>query len=632
MVMATALAENDPRYRIWCLTVLFQLAQRYYNARWAHLSSSLNPFTHSVTAFLSLDAAQAKFDTLPADAQHLTILNFLALILSRSQLSDGKAIQDQEVAILASDFTVGENDVIVAMSEIAHTHPHEQGDGLVEEVDAASLPSSDAYTEQNTISRNTLAKLPNTGAEGPVIHDDKSQDSENRRTYLSACMTRTCCPDKRSLPYYPDYVNAVIDLVIRCARLKEDPAAQTVAVQRLDELVVHHQLPKIQLKTKQILKRYFSEDEKAPRSLLRLKFPDPMAFEFSPPPAWDDPLKQMASRGTVKAVPGTDRYVVDGCFFVTGIFNLLKRISNGINVPNSLLELHAMMKTVPKNFWNSETVMEFFVADAMARNMTVRKEADVARDSSDHGEESDDESDTYSAVRRDIDTGGVRDAVKVFMRQMESLTAATTATHFLVRRPVFRSAVEFKINIVQSQHSFLPLGDMDVDDMIAEMQSKNLLNEKTITRLRDIRQDDRSAENGRRDLSGSCYCEATLMTSLLARDSTVAAQLRSSKYLMIGVSKMCCPFCWELLAILRETHGSKLICPGFHNAFSPWIPPPGLSDDVLSNLEVALRRKLQIMLALASELDNEEMLPKLSDGIFRDWAGVTGNTDEYDET
>ncbi|TCD61230.1 hypothetical protein EIP91_008765 [Steccherinum ochraceum] len=64
-----------------------------------------------------------------------------------------------------------------------------------------------------------------------------------------------------------------------------------------------------------------------------------------------------------------------------------------------------------------------------------------------------------------------------------------------------------------------------------------------------------------------------------------------------GVSKKCCPFCWELGNSLRDKHKLDIVLPGNHSVFSPWVPPIWLSDDVLSDLEDVFLGKMKDLLA-----------------------------------
>lgn len=168
-------------------------------------------------------------------------------------------------------------------------------------------------------------------------------------------MTSRCSP----LPYI-DYVKTVVELILRCARLGKDLSTLEVELRRLDNLVVAHQLPKIKSRTSQIRKLYF-DDKNESGSLLSLKFPESMSFKFTPPSAWDVGMKLLVEHKTAKADPGTDgQYLVNGHFFVTRISNLLYRISDDNKASEALLGLHAFMKLVPKEFWNSVIIKDFF--------------------------------------------------------------------------------------------------------------------------------------------------------------------------------------------------------------------------------------------------------------------------------
>ncbi|TCD63281.1 hypothetical protein EIP91_005771 [Steccherinum ochraceum] len=115
------------------------------------------------------------------------------------------------------------------------------------------------------------------------------------------------------------------------------------------------------------------------------------------------------------------------------------------------------------------------------------------------------------------------------------------------------------------------------------------------------------------------------MTMLHARQTDTVAELGPTKY-TIGVSKKCCPFCWDLGQILRTEYHLNFVLPGDHSVYSPWIPPPlGLSDDVLRQLEVVLLQRLKDMLNVPHDRSHLMFLgPSESDdsqnsGVYDDY-------------
>lgn len=54
------------------------------------------------------------------------------------------------------------------------------------------------------------------------------------------------------------------------------------------------------------------------------------------------------------------------------------------------------------------------------------------------------------------------------------------------------------------------------------------------------------------------------------------------------VSKKSCQLCWSLQDAYNSKRPFKFVLPGTHGTFYPWLPPPGLPDDIL----VALRQEL----------------------------------------
>ncbi|TCD67980.1 hypothetical protein EIP91_011649 [Steccherinum ochraceum] len=586
---------NDRQYRIWVLTVLCDLVQSH-NSRWDMSVNNLQ--TLSVYAATIITAFKAKQRKNSPSHEQMRTLNHLALALSRSLPHK----QDQVVAIIASDYLIaGENEVTVAVSEPARLVPR-----------PGSPPDSPT---QLFISRNLHAHVTDLGSETSVEYEENSQDGISIK-------------DEENLESYPlpyiDYVKTVVELILRCARLGKDRSSLEVELRRLDNLVVAHQLPRIKSRTSQIRKLYI-DDKKESASLLSLKFPESTSFKFTPPSAWDvgigcmcklnfwpENLKsalliELVEDKTAKADPGTDgQYLVNGLFFVTTLFKLLNSISEENKVPGTLIEFHAFMKLVPKEFWNSAIIKAFFEEKAAARKVADQKRADEAKDPSEGGGKNDDEDeddDTPSTVGSDIDLEGMADSVKTFIRRIDSVSASTTATHFLVYRPIFRSAVEFKIKLIHSQYYTLQPGELDVNDLIAGWETKKLLSKKAANDLRDIRRQHPDRGDVSRGLSGGCHCEATLMAMLHASGSNTTAQLGSSRY-TIGVSKKCCPFCWDLGQILNDKYNLNLALPGHHSVYSPWIPPSGLADDDLKELEKVLLGRLQDMLDVPHDRSN----------------------------
>ncbi|THH26353.1 hypothetical protein EUX98_g7834 [Antrodiella citrinella] len=100
-------------------------------------------------------------------------------------------------------------------------------------------------------------------------------------------------------------------------------------------------------------------------------------------------------------------------------------------------------------------------------------------------------------------------------------------------------------------------------------------------------------------LEGRCHCEAGIMALMYAKlrgPDKDTNPLRESEFpLAIGVSKKCCPICWELGQILSAHFELSVALPGTHSVFSFWIPPSWLPENVLTTLESVLLEKLRRM-------------------------------------
>ncbi|TFK78997.1 hypothetical protein K466DRAFT_668265 [Polyporus arcularius HHB13444] len=78
-----------------------------------------------------------------------------------------------------------------------------------------------------------------------------------------------------------------------------------------------------------------------------------------------------------------------------------------------------------------------------------------------------------------------------------------------------------------------------------------------------------------------------------SEDAAIQSIFRTTR-VPVGVSEKCCFCCHKLASLLKQRAGLECVLPGqgTHSTIVPWIPPPGLSPDVLVELRVILLRVL----------------------------------------
>lgn len=56
---------------------------------------------------------------------------------------------------------------------------------------------------------------------------------------------------------------------------------------------------------------------------------------------------------------------------------------------------------------------------------------------------------------------------------------------------------------------------------------------------------------------------------------------------MVAVSKQCCPVCWDLITLLRNSRGSspRLAIRGYHPHIYPLVLPPCISDEIRAEMD-----------------------------------------------
>jgi hypothetical protein len=72
---------------------------------------------------------------------------------------------------------------------------------------------------------------------------------------------------------------------------------------------------------------------------------------------------------------------------------------------------------------------------------------------------------------------------------------------------------------------------------------------------------------------------------------------------MLSVSRLCCPVCWKLLAILSENEPLQFCLRGSHTTISPIELPRWIPNDVVSKMiehfQKSLLQEIEIMLKAA---------------------------------
>lgn len=69
---------------------------------------------------------------------------------------------------------------------------------------------------------------------------------------------------------------------------------------------------------------------------------------------------------------------------------------------------------------------------------------------------------------------------------------------------------------------------------------------------------------------------------------------------VIGVSKLCCPACWELMQVLKTNYDRRFMVRGFHTTVYPvqlpsWLPKH-VVDQMVTRFEAHLRLALSLLL------------------------------------
>ncbi|KAJ6451603.1 hypothetical protein C8R45DRAFT_1223785 [Mycena sanguinolenta] len=127
---------------------------------------------------------------------------------------------------------------------------------------------------------------------------------------------------------------------------------------------------------------------------------------------------------------------------------------------------------------------------------------------------------------------------------------------------------------------------------------------------------------------GACHCEAGLIASAFLRQHgeesleqeppalrgalSELSCLAPGMPIAIGVAKKCCPVCRMLMEILHSKFQINLHIAGAHSRYHPWVPPQGLTEPVLQELEKQLLAEvadmaLKVILgARASSLHSDE--------------------------
>ncbi|TCD66970.1 hypothetical protein EIP91_000699 [Steccherinum ochraceum] len=475
------------------------------------------------------------------EVPEMKILNFLAFILSRNITGDDR--RDLVVAILATGLTVGENNVTVMIAE----------------------PTSSI-----------------------ISHDRKDETAEERNAggLLSPPKTALGTDECPPIVEYSDYLKTVIDLLLRCAHSPKGSQARRDEVQNLTRVVVSQRLHRLQFKARALKRRYFQSG--APSNLLELPYePAEFKFKFDPPSAWrTQTLSDMIEAGytTQKPVPGSDsRYFASGSFFIELISEHVSYCSECAesdidSLVKSMYELRKLLKAIPEAFWKSPTLVG-----------ALSSVKDVKED-----EENDRNKDYDSTVASELNTGSLIPDVQDFVRQLDALTAPTTAIKFLVNKRIFQTSLEFSINLVNAPHPCLGPGNLieEGDILLSEWQAGKRLTEQGVRTLRQMINESNTLEKPFA-LSGSCHCEATLMAKVHADSRGNHGQ---SSPFSIGVSKKCCPLCWELGNVLCDQHNLNVTLLGHNGVYAPWVPPPGLSDTVLNELELVLLERLKTKL------------------------------------
>ena len=105
----------------------------------------------------------------------------------------------------------------------------------------------------------------------------------------------------------------------------------------------------------------------------------------------------------------------------------------------------------------------------------------------------------------------------------------------------------------------------------------------------------------------------------------------------MGISKLCCPVCWELLVILIGLENLKDIICGCHPHLSSVELPSWLPKEVLEKMIDVFQKHLHRALNLFMKFKPESTLPsdverRVSTETISIWSIASGNTTEHHPT
>ncbi|KAJ3779747.1 hypothetical protein GGU10DRAFT_381853 [Lentinula aff. detonsa] len=144
-----------------------------------------------------------------------------------------------------------------------------------------------------------------------------------------------------------------------------------------------------------------------------------------------------------------------------------------------------------------------------------------------------------------------------------------------------------------------------------------------------------TSELVQRTWGAKVHAEAVLMGLALNKTLVCSHELHTpmfaSSEIPVGVGKKCCCLCWLLKEhiccclcwLLKEHINSNvpdltLILPGTHGVFYPWIPPAGISEEILKNLHNLLIEVIRDVInkdLLASHSQQSLGIDSESDGV-----------------
>ncbi|THH27542.1 hypothetical protein EUX98_g6645 [Antrodiella citrinella] len=217
----------------------------------------------------------------------------------------------------------------------------------------------------------------------------------------------------------------------------------------------------------------------------------------------------------------------------------------------------------------------------------------------------DDDDDGGSILESELELkeAAVSPQVNFFIRDVDSLAAPIVATRYLTSMKIFQKSTSLHVSLLSFTHPTLPAENnttaqnkairSEITALLTGWRDRNVLDEERHTAITKI------VDGTKLKLEGRFHCEAGIMALLYAKlrgPDQEENPLRESEFpLTIGVSKKCCPICWELGQILSADFELSVALPGTHSVFSFWIPPSWLPDNVLAKLELVLLEKLRLM-------------------------------------